>query len=44
MMKGQNISVVIMILRDWGNIHEGYLLCSEIFNQLIKADDVEEYW
>lgn len=45
MVKGYNISVMIMMLRDWENTHKSYLLCSEIFNQLIKADsDTDEYW
>lgn len=38
-----NISVMIISLRDWENIHKSYLF-SEIFNQLIKADsDIDGY-
>lgn len=38
-----NISVMIICLRDWENIHNSYLF-SEIFNQLIKADsDIDGY-
>lgn len=33
-----NISLMIRILRDWEDIHKSYFFCSEIFNQLIKAD------
>lgn len=32
-----NISVMIICLRDWENIHKSYLF-SKIFYQLIKAD------
>lgn len=43
MMKRQDIPLVIMILRDWGDIHESYLFSSEVFNHLIKADcDMKE--